>query len=267
MSNIAIVGMGWLGKPLAVALQQKGHNIKGSSTNKEKLKMLNEAGLPSFYFLLTEDGLSGEITGFLSAIDILIVLIPPGLRHNSGHNHTLKMLHFVNEIERAGIKRVILVSSTGVYDDSQGNVTEDDSPEPTLNNGKQLLETELMFSNSEAFKATIVRFGGLFGGSRNPVKYLAGRTGLSNGEAPVNLIHRIDCIAIINEIIKQDAFGHIFNAVAPEHPKKSDYYHQKAVEMGIKPPEYSTDNEEEIYKRVDSVNLKKKLRYSFKVKI
>ncbi|MEH6407254.1 MAG: SDR family NAD(P)-dependent oxidoreductase [Leeuwenhoekiella sp.] len=267
MSKIALAGLGWLGKPLAVHLQSLGHSIKGSTTSRDKQVLLTNAGIPTYNVLFTEDQVSGQINNFLSEIEILIVLIPPGLRKNSGHNHALKMLHFLNNVEETQVSKVILVSSTAVYDDEQGNVTEKDYPLPKANNGKQLLEVEELFQKSTAFKTTILRFGGLFGGSRNPVKHLAGRTELSNGEAPVNLIHRTDCIHIIEEIIKQDAFGYTFNAVSPQHPTKSAYYGKKAAELGLKSPEYRKNQEDEIFKQIDSVNLKEILDYHFKVKI
>ena len=96
------------------------------------------------------------------------------------------------------------------------------------------------------------------------VRYLAGREGLNNGNAPVNLIHREDCIAILSEIIKQDAFGHIFNAVAPIHPSKKFYYTQKATELNLEPPSYSKEKENTVYKKVTSINLPNILGYTFK---
>jgi nucleoside-diphosphate-sugar epimerase len=173
------------------------------------------------------------------------------------------MTHFLTEIKKASIKKVILISSTSVYDDAQGKVTEKSLPKPAGMAGKQLLEVEQLFFTSEKIKTSIVRFGGLFGGSREPTRYLAGRANLIDGNAPVNLIHRSDCIGILSEIIKQDAFGHIFNAVAPQHPTKSDYYTKKAVQLGLVPPSFAKAEEGEVFKQVDSDILDVVLKYSF----
>ena len=266
MSNIAIAGLGWLGIPLAVNLINAGHTIKGSTTSEDKLIRFKNNGIKAHHILFTEDGIEGDIYDFLKAADIAIILIPPGLRRNSGHNHALKMVHFLNAIEASDVKKVILVSSTGVYDDEQGKVTENDLPQPSENRGKQLLEVEKMFQDSQQIKTTVIRFGGLFGGSRNPVKYLAGRTDLNNGQAPVNLIHRDDCIRMIKQIIDKDAFGYIFNGVSPEHPTKADYYAKKANELGLEPPHY-TDENETAFKQIDSVNLKEVLDFKFQVSL
>ena len=129
-----------------------------------------------------------------------------------------------------------------------------------------MLQVEQLLFNAPNLKTTIVRFGGLYGGNRQPVRYLAGRTDLSNGNAPVNLIHRDDCIRILSEIIRQEAFGKIFNAVTPQHPSKREYYSNKAREIGLDPPKYS-EEKQEIYKQVDSVNLERILNYKFKVSL
>src|SRR5690606_8427187 len=106
-------------------------------------------------------------------------------------------------------------------------------------------------------------FGGLIGGNREPARYLAGRKDLSDGNAPVNLIHREDCINILTEIIKQDTFGTVFNAVNPHHPKKADYYIQKAKELTLEPPTFDQENPDEVFKQVDSERIEKILGYRF----
>lgn len=90
---------------------------------------------------------------------------------------------------------------------------------------------------------------------------------MNDGDAPVNLIHRDDCINILVNIIKQDAFGTVFNAVNPYHPKKSEYYIQKAKELSLEPPTFAESNVDEKFKQVDSENLKKVLDYAFKTSI
>lgn len=262
--TIGIAGLGWLGLSLAQHLMMLGYKIKGSVTSKEKAATLQSNGFDVYAVEISEAGVSGEPQAFLKNVDFLIVMIPPGLRRNTGADYVLKMAHFLTEIKNAGVKKVILVSSTSVYDDAQGNVTEKDIPKPRSQAGKQLVQVEQLFFNSETIQTTIVRFGGLYGGSRQPVRYLAGRENLNDGNAPVNLIHRQDCIGILSEIIKQDAFGHIFNATSPEHPKKSVHYTKRAKALKLTPPLFSEASSNIVFKQVDSVNLTPVLNYSFK---
>jgi len=225
--TIGIAGLGWLGLPLAQRLQFLGFQVKGTVTQLEKATALQKKGFNAYPLTLTERGIQGSTDAFLKDIETLIIMIPPGLRRGTGADYVLKMTYFLEAIEASEIQHCIFISSTSVYGDAQQKVNEGDIPKPDTEAGRQLLQVEQLFFNA-SFTTSIVRFGGLLGGSRQPVRYLAGREGLNNGDAPVNLIHREDCIGILIKIIKQQAFGHIFNAVHPEHPSKKTYYVQKA---------------------------------------
>ena len=262
--NIAIAGMGWLGQPLARRLQGLDYKVKGSVSSLEKANLLQQHGYNAFSLQISENGVRGETKALLSNVDCLIMMIPPGLRGNTGADYVLKMVNFLEEIKKAAVTKIILVSSTSVYDDSQGRVTERDAPKPETIAGKQLRQVEELFINTETINTTVVRFGGLIGGSRKPARYLAGRKDLRDGNAPVNLIHRDDCINILVEILKRDSFGVVFNAVNPQHPKKSDYYIQKAKEMELEPPTFAENESDEIFKQVDSENLFSVLDYTFR---
>jgi nucleoside-diphosphate-sugar epimerase len=262
--TVTIAGLGWLGQPLAYRLSTLGYTVKGSVTSIEKATLLQQNGFEAYPLEISENGIDGEINALLKNCECLIIMIPPGLRKNTGADYVLKMAHLLETIKNSSVKKIILVSSTSVYDDSQGKVTEKDEPKPETIAGKQLRQVEQLFSNSEELQTTIVRFGGLIGGSRQPVKYLAGRMDLADGNAPVNLIHRDDCISILVEILKQDAFGKVFNAVNPNHPTKAEYYSEKAKELGLESPTFSENVSEEIFKKVDSENLERILKYSFK---
>ncbi|MEP0266010.1 NAD(P)H-binding protein [Dokdonia sp.] len=262
--RITIAGLGWLGNAFASTLISLGYTVKGSVTDSGKAQELTERGITAFPLVLTEGGVTGEVRSLLSDTDVLAIMIPPGLRRNTGVNYALRMAHFSHQIEESSIKKVILVSSTSVYDDDQGHVTEKDVPEPQNNAAKQLYDVEQIFFNTPAFETTIVRFGGLFGGNRNPVRFVAGRKGLSNGDAPVNMIHREDCIGILLSIIQKDAFGHMFNAVAPQHPTKREYYTAQAEKLDLESPEYSIEKDAN-FKKVDSICIDSILSYTFKV--
>ncbi len=256
--------MGWLGQPLAHRLSTLGYEVKGSVTSIEKASLLQQHGFNAFSLEISERGIQGEVKALLNNVDCLIIMVPPGLRRNTGADYVLKMANFLSEIRKSEVRKIILVSSTSVYDDCQGNVTERDEPKPETIAGKQLRQVEELFINSEGFQTTVVRFGGLIGGSRQPARYLSGRKDLKDADAPVNLIHRQDCINILIEILKQDTFGIVFNAVNPHHPKKADFYIQKTIEMGLEPPTFSETDTHEIFKQIDSENLKKVLGYEFK---
>src|SRR5574343_621841 len=76
-------------------------------------------------------------------------------------------------------KLVILknaVSSPSVYSDSFPivEITEETTPNPDTESGKQLVIAETLLQSNQNFKTTVIRFGGLLGEDRHPVKFLAG---------------------------------------------------------------------------------------------
>lgn len=265
--TIAIAGLGWLGNPLAQHLNLLGYATKGSVTTQDKATTLQQNGIDAYAINCTEDGVVGPVKGFFKHVETLVIMIPPGLRRNTGADYVLKMSHFLSEILKAQVQHVIFISSTSVYSDTQGVVTEKDIPKPTTEAGRQLFQVEQLFFNAPGLHTSILRFGGLIGGSRQPVKYLAGRTELRGANAPVNLIHRNDCIGIISNIIRQEAYGHIFNGVYPHHPLKKEYYKEKAIALQLTPPQFIEETEEDAFKKVNSVHLKKILGYTFKESI
>lgn len=242
MKNISILGCGWLGLPLAKSLIAKGFSVKGSTTSLEKISLLQNAGINPFQLTLSEEEISGDINSFLSDADILIIDIPPKLRGSSGENFVAKIKTFIPFIEKNGVPKILFVSSTSVYADDNSVITEATQPQSDTKSGRQLKEAEQLLQSNVNFKTTVIRFGGLIGEDRHPIRFLAGRPQLENPDGPINLIHQTDCIGIIDHIITQDCFGETFNAVAPIHPTRKDYYTQKAKALGLPLPEFDESN-------------------------
>lgn len=235
------MGCGWLGFSLAKSLIREGYTINGTTTTEKKLSVLNKAGINAFHVSITETKIQGAIDDFLEPCEVLIINVPPGLRGiGAKESYVAKMQLLLEHIKASGVKKVIFVSSTSVYGDDQGEVTEENIPIPTTESGKQLLKSEDLFYNQADFKTTIIRFAGLIGPDRHPVTMLTGKENLKNGNAPVNLIHLNDCIFIIKQIIHQNQWGKLFNAVHPAHPSKELYYTQTAIVRGLEPPKYGT---------------------------
>ena len=237
-NQISILGCGWLGLPLANFLIKSGFVVKGSTTNLDKISILENNKIQAFQIELSEIEIKGEIDSFLKNSEILIIDIPPKLRGVSSENFVKKIQNLIPFIEKAKIEKVIFISSTSVYSDKNKIITEQTKPNPETESGKQLLETETILQSNTNFKTTVIRFGGLIGEDRHPIHFLTGRKNIENPEAPINLIHQKDCIGIIKAVIEQNCFGETFNAVAPFHPSRKEYYTQKALELGLPLPEF-----------------------------
>ena len=114
-------GLGWLGKPLAQHLIILGYTIKGSVTSQRKATVLQQSGIDTYVINSTEDGLYGAAQGFLKQVDTLVIMIPPGLRKNTGADYVLKMSHLLTEILKSKVANIIFISSTSVYNDDPRN--------------------------------------------------------------------------------------------------------------------------------------------------
>lgn len=238
--NISILGCGWLGLPLAKALINEGHTVKGSTTSREKVIHLQEEQILPYQIKLFAEGIQGDIDAFLSKSEILIVDIPPGLRRDPETDFTGKIEELLKHLNKSNIKNVLFVSSTSVYKDTEDFpvYTETSAPNGNSPAAVEIIAAEKLLSENGNFRTTIVRFGGLLGADRHPVNMLSGRTGIKYPKAPVNLIRQEDCIEIIQKIIEKEAWGTIFNGVFPEHPEKEAYYSQKATQNSLPAPEY-----------------------------
>jgi nucleoside-diphosphate-sugar epimerase len=262
MKQISILGCGWLGLPLAKILLENNFTVNGSTTSSNKLSILENSGIQSFLISLESDSISGNIDAFLKESSTLIIDIPPKLRGNSKEDFVGKIKTLIPFIEKSAIENVLFISSTSVFGEANLIVTEETIPNPDTESGKQLLETEHILQSNSNFKTTVLRFGGLIGDDRHPVRFLAGRTNLENPEAPINLIHQDDCIGIIIAILEQNSWNETYNAVAPFHPSRKEYYTQKAFDLGLSLPEFNSDMLS-VGKTISSSKIENVLGYFF----
>lgn len=253
--KIGVLGCGWLGLPLAKYLLNQGNHISGTTTSAEKLTELQEAGIAPFQIKLREQGVQGDIKGFLKDLEILILNVPPKLRKPPFEDYVHKIRDLIEEVVASTIEKVIFISSTSVYGDVEGEVTEETPTNPTTKSGKSLLESEQLLLEEKSFETTIVRFGGLIGNDRHPITFLSGRKKLTNGDEPVNLIHQIDCIGIIAQVIEQGYWGKVINGVYPNHPKKREYYVAEARKRNLQTPDYVNTNLKSAKKTIKSKNF------------
>ncbi len=220
--KISILGCGWLGKPLAISLIKQGFAVKGSTTSEVKLSEFQELGITPF--LISLDYLTHNIPAFLDS-EILIVALPS--KDIEGFKNV------ICHIEKSAIKKVIFISSTSVYGNSEEVVTEASETLPSA-----LATIEILFKNSTHFETTIIRFAGLFGYNRKPGNFFKDGRKIPNPEGFVNMIHQDDCIQLIEKVIEKNAWNQIFNGCADTHPSRRYFYTKCSLAIGLKLPEF-----------------------------
>lgn len=260
--TISILGCGWLGTALGVLLVKRGFLVRGSTRTATKLSLLHKHKIVPFLLEVNRKIKGNNLTQFFSS-DILFINIPPGRKRKDVARHHPRQIAAIIELAKAyGVKRVLFISSTSVYGNENKVVTESDELTPSTQSGIALAQAEDLLLEEPTFETTILRFGGLVGEDRKAGRFLAGKKDVKNGDAPVNLIHRVDCIGLIMEIIEQECWGQLFNACADEHPTRKEFYTAQAKKQGFEPPVFSNEPTES-FKEVSNYKIKQTLSYEF----
>jgi nucleoside-diphosphate-sugar epimerase len=253
----SILGCGWLGFPLAQHLIANGNIVYGSTTTEKKTDIFAAENITPYIIKIENNNIFGPIDAFLDS-DVLIIDVPFSKQKETFKSYQkLAIL-----IEKSTISKVLFISSTSVYTNTNGIVTEDMAfkvnPEK-----KTLVDLEKLFLQHSGFETTVIRFSGLIGRDRNPGNFFKEGSVVKNGMAPINLIHLDDCILIIHKICMTTFNGEIFNAAADTHPTKKDFYTAASNANKLVPATFLS-NEDYNYKIISNEKLKQQLNYSLK---
>ena len=262
VKKIGVLGCGWLGLPLAKKLVDEGHKVKGSTTHEEKISSLKSFGIAPYIVRCSEDNCNG-LDLFLQEVEVLILTLPPGLRQNPKRRFDLVIKQIVKRLVDSAVQEVIFISSTSVYGDACGDITEETPTQPITESGKQLLLCEEMLLNSSSFKTTILRFGGLIGPQRHPIYPLAKRAFIDNPNGIINFIHLEDCLQCLLAILEKQNECVIYNAVCPYYPTRESYYTTIAKIAGVQLPPFieKTTNK----RRILPTKIQNRLNVKFNV--
>jgi len=261
-TTVSIIGCGWLGLALGESLVSKGYKVKGSSTSAQKLDKLAVVGIEPYLIALTPSCVS--VRDFFNT-DILIINIPPRNQNNDPDFHEKQLFFLKQKAIENGIKQLIFVSSTSVYPSNNSIVAEAEaSLSGKSRGGISLLAMENIFTQEHQFSTTVIRYAGLIGPDRHPGNFFSADKLYQGGRVPVNLIHREDCIGIIEFIIAENLWDETFNACLPDHPTKEVFYTKAAKKLNKKPPSFQHD--EGLNYKIVSADKLVKAGYQFKYK-
>jgi nucleoside-diphosphate-sugar epimerase len=222
--DIALIGCGWLGFPLALRLKDLGYTVLGSSTRVTQLELLENEGISGFLY----DGLDhSNIPERANKAAVAIINFPP----SRSRDYAAQVTHLVAQF--SADTKVIFTSSTGVYQDVEGICNE---TSPCILDHPVYLAEEVVRTSGK--KGTIFRLAGLISEDRNPVKYLAGKLN-TDGQKIVNLVHREDVISALLKVLENEVWGETFNVCFPEHPTRLAYYCKQAALAQLQAPTFS----------------------------
>jgi len=250
---------------LARSLVQAGHRVVGTSTTPENLDGMRAAGIEPHLFRLGADfspAADALLHRLLADIDVLVLNVPPRAATAGAYPTLLRPIH--RAVAPTGTKCVLFVSSTSVYPNEPRIMREADAVS-TRDAASDVLRAEGHFvPRYGQWKSTVVRLGGLFGPDRAPGRFLAGRQGLDQGNAPVNLVHLTDVVGVLSGIIQHGLWGHTFNVCANQHPRRRDFYPAAARFLKLEPPVFKDEDESIVSgKTIDSASIRTLLPYQF----
>ena len=233
-ADILIAGCGDVGGLLAQRLRDAGHRVAG---------LRRRAGLlPAGIEPLAAD--LGE-PATLAALrerhfDIVVVTSAAG-RFDEDHYRRVYVEGLANLF---GVLRsephVLLSSSTAVYHQCHGEWVDEDSPtEPHGFSGRILLQAEALLRERAAHRATVLRFGGIYGpGRERLLREVA--AGIGCAREPVrytNRIHREDCAGIlqflVGRLLRGQALAPLYLGVDSEPAPMWEVRHWIAAELGV----------------------------------
>ena len=236
MKSVAIVGLGWLGLPLALHLKELGWCVKGSKQSPDDAQKLHQLGIETYPFSLSVEmkRLPDHIRPLFN-VDALIITLPPSRFSSQQYCEYLAFL--TNQAKKQGVQHLIFTSSTSVFPNISGQFDESSQLSAETEMGKTLIQAEQYLFQSGISHCDILRLAGLIGKQRHPVKFLAGKHNLK-GYSPVNLVHLEDCIQAITALLMNPNGLRTYHLCAPIHPTRAEYYTKAAVFYDLSIPQF-----------------------------
>lgn len=203
--KISIIGLGYIGLPLAKILCQKNHIVSGTTTTPEKLSQDQMKT-----YLLSSPQIPGpEILN----CDVLVLNIPPKEEHPE----------WFQKWDLSCTKKIIFVSSTS-------------APR------HEILKKEEEWVKTQGIPWLILRPGGLLGNGRHPGRSLSGKKEIKGRLWKVNLIHADDVSGFIVTAIEKDLHSETIALVSDERHTKEEFYSEFCIRNGIPVPEFDQDD-------------------------
>ncbi|AKA39773.1 SDR family oxidoreductase [Yersinia ruckeri] len=264
MKKVAIIGLGWLGMPLAQALIRRGIQVVGSKTTPDGVDAARMSGVECYQLELTPDLMCDpEDLPRLFDVDALVITLPASRTAEDGDGYFLAVREVVDSALVYGVPRIIFTSSTSVYGDTVGQVKEDSPLRPVSGAGKTLVALEQWLHQLPHTSVDILRLAGLVGNERHPGRFLAGKTAVKGASQGVNLVHQDDVIAAIELLLNLPKGGHIYNLCAPKHPAKKDFYPECARALQLTPPKFAPEDGVQPSRLVDGSRICSELGFEY----
>lgn len=276
--RVLIVGCGYVGIPLGVALRAAGHEVFGLRRNPAAAADLNAAGIVPVFADITEPD---SLTALPGGVDWVVHCAAAGGTGPGGYRRVYvdgmrHLLAWLDTARATGLSRFVYTSSTSVYGQNDGAwVTEESPTQPGAPTARVLVEAEQVLLNAyrdTGVPAIVLRLAGIYGPGRGYwfKQVLSGQARLEGeGRRFLNMIHRDDVAGAIRAALERGKPGEIYNVVDNEPVSQRDLYGWLSGTLHRPMPPSVAANESRrtrgvTNKRVANARLREQLGYRLK---
>jgi len=232
MQWVSIVGCGYTGLRLAERWQKSGASVRGFATRAERLRQIAAAGAQALPIDLDAAPAPVDFSGHL-----VYYAVPPARQPGDP-----RLERFLGGLLGTP-KRIIYLSSTGVYGNQAGaRVSEDTPPEPGTERAARRLAAETVlraWAEPRGVSWCVLRVAGIYGPGRLPLERLrrAVPAIVSLEATPGNRIHVTDLVtACMAAGTVAAADRKIYNVSDGSEHSVTDYLRRVATIAGLPAP-------------------------------
>lgn len=232
--RVLIAGCGYVGCALAPRLVEEGDEVLGLRRRPE--------GLPSGVRPLAADLTDPRSLEAVPTVDAVVYAASAGGRTEEAYRgaYVEGVEHLLARLEHSspGLRRVVFVSSTGVYPQRDGSWVDEDSPtEPEGFRGQSLLEGEARVRATG--RGHVLRLAGIYGPGRTSLieRVRSGRATVApGGPRYTNRIHRDDAAEALRVILRAEAPPPLLVGVDSAPAPEREVLGWLAARLGAPPP-------------------------------
>ena len=238
MTARLVLGCGYLGHRVARHWLAAGDIVYAVTRSAERAAAWRDEGLHS----IVADVTKRETLGDLPEVGSVLYAVSHADSHVLGLGNVLEALP-------AALRRLIYISSTGVYGNCQGAWVDEETPcQPRRAAGQACLAAEeLLAAHGFGCRAVILRLAGLYGPGRIPRRdvLLAGEPIDAPQQGYLNLIHVDDAVEAVLAADVVDAPLPRRYLISDGSPVvRGEYYAELARLVGAPPPRFRVPNGE-----------------------
>jgi nucleoside-diphosphate-sugar epimerase len=256
--RVLIIGCGYVGLPLGVALLRQGHEVSGLRRSAEGAASLQSAGI---HPLIADITRSGDLAKLPLPYDWIVNTISssPGGAEAYQKVYFEGTRNLLQWLAASPPQKFIHTGSTSVYGQTDASQVMETSPaEPATPTGRILLNAEKLLLDAvreKHFPAVLLRVAGIYGPGRGHylLQYLKGEAKIpGRGERFLNMIHRDDVVGGILAVLKSGRAGEIYNLVDDEPVRQIHFFRWLSETLGKPMPPFVSESAETVAKRGDT---------------